>query len=282
MVVGQLVPSNLFLNRSAATRHRHLLCVSANDTTSTNNTDNGSPFSSFGRLKAQKVKTLLVHRRGKDQSHRRPVHLEDDDDYVATPRPRRSQSRTRGGERWDMIPNYTPPAQSKSVSDTKFFSLKSFKEIGCSEYMIESLQKLLFSRPSHVQAMAFTPVISGKTCVIADQSGSGKTFAYLAPIIQRLRQQELEGIISKSSSQAPSPRVLVLAPTAELASQVLDNCRSLSKSGVPFKSMVVTGGFRQKTQLENLQQGVDVLIATPGRFLFLIHEGFLQLTNLRW
>ncbi|KAG5030370.1 hypothetical protein AAZX31_06G002300 [Glycine max] len=281
MVVGQLVPSNLFLNRSAATRHRHLLCVSANDTTSTNNTDNGSPFSSFGRLKAQKVKTLLVHRRGKDQSHRRPVHLEDDDDYVATPRPRRSQSRTRGGERWDMIPNYTPPAQSKSVSDTKFFSLKSFKEIGCSEYMIESLQKLLFSRPSHVQAMAFTPVISGKTCVIADQSGSGKTFAYLAPIIQRLRQQELEGIISKSSSQAPSPRVLVLAPTAELASQVLDNCRSLSKSGVPFKSMVVTGGFRQKTQLENLQQGVDVLIATPGRFLFLINQGFLHLTNLR-
>lgn len=64
--------------------------------------------------------------------------------------------------------------------------------------------------------------------------------------------------------------------------QVLDNCRSISKSGVPFKSMVVTGGFRQKTQLENLQQGVDILIATPGRFMFLIKEGFLQLTNLRW
>jgi len=46
--------------------------------------------------------------------------------------------------------------------------------------------------------------------------------------------------------------------------------------------MVVTGGFRQKTQLENLQQGVDVLIATPGRFLYLMNEGFLQLTNLRW
>lgn len=280
MAVGQLVPSNLFLNHSAATtliptstppRHRHLLCISsANHTTAT---DNDSPFSSFGR-----VKTLLVHRRRKDQSHRRAVQLEDDNDDDIAPRPRRSQSRSRGGERWDMIPNYTP--QSKSATDTKFFSLKSFKEIGCSEYMIESLQKLLLSRPSHVQAMAFAPVISGKTCVIADQSGSGKTLAYLAPIIQLLRLEELEGRSSKSSSQAP--RVLVLAPTAELASQVLDNCRSLSKSGVPFKSMVVTGGFRQKTQLENLQQGVDVLIATPGRFLFLIHEGFLQLTNLRW
>jgi len=65
--------------------------------------------------------------------------------------------------------------------------------------------------------MAFGPVLSGKTCVIADQSGSGKTLAYLAPIIQRVRQEELEGR-SQSSSQAP--RVLVLAPTAELASQV--------------------------------------------------------------
>jgi ATP-dependent RNA helicase DDX18/HAS1 len=64
--------------------------------------------------------------------------------------------------------------------------------------------------------------------------------------------------------------------------QVLNNCRSISKSGVPFKSLVATGGFRQRTQLENLQQGVDVLIATPGRFMFLIKEGFLQLTNLRW
>ena len=46
--------------------------------------------------------------------------------------------------------------------------------------------------------------------------------------------------------------------------------------------MVVTGGFRQKTQLENLQQGVDVVIATPGRFMYMVKEGFLKLTNLRW
>ncbi|TKY75516.1 DEAD-box ATP-dependent RNA helicase 50 [Spatholobus suberectus] len=291
MVVGQVVPpnpnpSNLFLNRSAATATtliptsapRHVLSFSASasankkahDTTATNkNADNDSPFSSFGRLRAQKVKTL-VHR---SREQRRAVEVEDEDDDVA---PRHSHSRLRGRGGWDTIPKF--PSQTKSSTDTNFFSLKSFKEIGCSDYIIQSLQKLFFTRPSHVQAMAFTPVISGKTCVVADQSGSGKTLAYLAPIIQRLRQEELEGR-SKSSSQAP--RLVVLAPTAELASQVLDNCRSMSKSGVPFKSMVVTGGFRQRTQLENLQQGVDVLIATPGRFLFLIKEGFLQLTNLR-
>ncbi|PRQ38176.1 putative RNA helicase [Rosa chinensis] len=62
---------------------------------------------------------------------------------------------------------------------------------------------------------------------------------------------------------------------------VLGNCRSISKFGVPVRSMVVTGGHRQKTQLESLQEGVDVLIATPGRFMYLIKEGFLQLSNLR-
>lgn len=65
--------------------------------------------------------------------------------------------------------------------------------------------------------MAFAPVIDGKSCIIADQSGSGKTMAYLIPLIQRLRQEELQGL-GQSSSQ--SPRVLILVPTAELASQV--------------------------------------------------------------
>lgn len=166
----------------------------------------------------------------------------------------------------------------KSSPDGGFFSKTSFRDLGCSDYMIESLRGQLFIRPSHIQAMAFVPVVEGKSCIIADQSGSGKTLAYLVPVIQRLRQEELQGL-SKSLPQCP--RVVILVPTAELASQVLSNCRSLSKYGVPFRSMVVTGGFRQKTQLENLKQDLDVLIATPGRFMFLLKEGFLQLTNLR-
>lgn len=56
----------------------------------------------------------------------------------------------------------------------------------------------------------------------------------------------------------------------------------MSKFGVPFRSMVATGGFRQKTQLESLRQDLDVLIATPGRFTYLVKEGFLHLTNLTW
>ncbi|KAF8392757.1 hypothetical protein HHK36_023106 [Tetracentron sinense] len=219
---------------------------------------------------------------------------------------------------------YPIKKQKKLSADGGFFSRKSFEDLGCSDFMIESLRGQLFIRPSLIQAMAFVPVIEGKSCIIADQSGSGKTLAYLTPVIQRLRQEELQGL-GKSLSR--SPRVVILVPTAELASQryghaegtsvktqgrpfpkvtylevlktgieptppardprdvikldVLKNCRSMSKFGVPFRSMVATGGFRQRTQLENLQQDLDVLIATPGRFIFLLKEGFLQLTKLR-
>ncbi|XP_057964846.1 DEAD-box ATP-dependent RNA helicase 50 [Malania oleifera] len=174
-------------------------------------------------------------------------------------------------------PNLLKQQRLRSFS-SDFFSQKTFKVLGCSDNMIESLREQLFLRPSHIQAMAFAPVAEGRSCIIADQSGSGKTLAYLVPVIQRLRQEELQGL-SKSFSKCP--RVVILVPTAELACQVLNNCRSMSKFGVPFRSMVATGGFRQRTQLENLEQDVDVLIATPGRLMFLINEGFLQFTNLR-
>lgn len=72
--------------------------------------------------------------------------------------------------------------------------------------------------------MTFPPVIEGKSCIIADQSGSGKTLAYLAPIIQCLREEEMQEL-SKSSSQ--NPRVVVMVPTAELASQVCCCCAQL-------------------------------------------------------
>lgn len=68
--------------------------------------------------------------------------------------------------------------------------------------------------------MAFEPAVKGKTCILADQSGSGKTLAYLVPVIQRLKQEEVQGL---SMHLSQSPRVIILVPTAELASQVSSN-----------------------------------------------------------
>ncbi|KAF3336182.1 DEAD-box ATP-dependent RNA helicase 50 [Carex littledalei] len=177
------------------------------------------------------------------------------------------------------------PRKSFANARGGFFSKTSFKNLGCTDFMITALRSLAFLRPSHIQAMAFRAVLQGKSCVIADQSGSGKTLAYLCPIIQRLRQDEeaalADGKSAKSVTSPRCPRVIVLAPTAELASQVLNNCRMISKSGIPFRSMVATGGFKQKTQLDTLDQGLDVLIATPGRFLYLYQQGFVQLSHLQ-
>ncbi|KAJ6791234.1 DEAD-box ATP-dependent RNA helicase 50 [Iris pallida] len=63
---------------------------------------------------------------------------------------------------------------------------------------------------------------------------------------------------------------------------MLNNCWSISKNGIPFRSMVATGGFKQKTQLNSLKHELEVLIATPGRFIFLLQEGFVKLDNLKW
>ncbi|KAI3835431.1 hypothetical protein MKX03_034521 [Papaver bracteatum] len=214
-----------------------------------------------------------------------------DDDYnevdesaVSVPR-RASDASLRGwgggvsayDASYDTTRHYLKHPKKISVGHG-FFSRKTFQDLGCSDDIIESLRGQNYSRPSHIQAMAFAPVSEGKTCIVADQSGSGKTLAYLAPVLQQLRQEELQGL---GKSSPGSPRVVILVPTAELGSQVLSACRSMSKFGVPFRSMVATGGFRQKTQLESLQQDMDVLIATPGRFLYLLKEGFLQLTNLK-
>ncbi|KAL6847594.1 hypothetical protein ACP4OV_022620 [Aristida adscensionis] len=186
-----------------------------------------------------------------------------------------------GSKRWGNVSDVTSIRQyrkPKGPLDSGFFSRRSFKEIGCTDDILAALRNFGFPRPSHIQAMAYGPVLEGRSCIIADQSGSGKTLAYLCPIVQNMKKDEVQGL-HKSSPR--NPRVVVLTPTAELASQVLNNCRSISKSGVPFRSMVATGGFRQKTQLESLEQELDVLIATPGRFLYLLQEGFVQLTNLK-
>ncbi|XP_062209565.1 DEAD-box ATP-dependent RNA helicase 50 [Phragmites australis] len=197
---------------------------------------------------------------------------------------------TSGSKRWGGITDVTYGQQNrkqkgrfdfpqkKGPLDSGFFSRRSFKEIGCSDDMLGALRNFDFPRPSHIQAMVYGPILEGRSCIIADQSGSGKTLAYLCPIIQNLRKEEVQGL---HNSSPRNPRVIILTPTAELASQVLNNCRSISKLGVPFRSMVATGGFRQKTQLESLEQELDVLIATPGRFLYLLQESFVQLTNLR-
>ncbi|CAM9779671.1 unnamed protein product [Ascophyllum nodosum] len=161
-----------------------------------------------------------------------------------------------------------------------FFSVKSLTDIGASDVAVSALQTLGVVRPSKIQAISYSGVLTGKHCVVADQTGTGKTLAYLAPLVQRLRLDEQAKV--QGRARPGRPRVLILAPTAELAQQVHGVAQMLSGT-VPFRSCCFTGGIgrKLKTQADLLQEGVDLLVATPGRVATLLEAEALSLEDCR-
>lgn len=137
-------------------------------------------------------------------------------------------------------------------------------------------------RPSRIQSLAWPPILRGQNCVVADQTGSGKTYGYLLPLLQRLQSMQHEESLSSSGStrhrrRMGSPKIVILTPTAELADQIhsvckklRDNLSSTSSSTWYFLPFVTTATGSHSTnirdQIRYLQSTpVDVLIATPGR-----------------
>uniref|UniRef100_A0A7S4DKM7 RNA helicase n=1 Tax=Heterosigma akashiwo TaxID=2829 RepID=A0A7S4DKM7_HETAK len=162
---------------------------------------------------------------------------------------------------------------------TYFYSQKEFQEIGASDEGIKALEAFGIKRPSKIQAMAHRVLSAGHTAIIADQTGSGKTLAYLLPLVERLRAEEVADPGCRARPGAP--RMLVLAPTAELAAQVHLVAKGLSAT-CPLRSMCVTGSADFKQQVRLLKENpVDLLIATPGRVANLLEREVLTLEALR-
>ncbi|KAL1508384.1 hypothetical protein AB1Y20_004494 [Prymnesium parvum] len=181
---------------------------------------------------------------------RRPAPTSDDS---PTPAP------SRGGP-------YAPPPPKvweaeAAASAAGFFSEASFEALGATPELAAALRACGAERPSHVQAIGFKPVFRGEDVVLADQTGSGKTLAYLAPLVMRLRKQELE------EGRTPSGRVraLVVVPTSELAQQVLAVAKALSAAGARFRSTIITGEHKWATQRKCAENGMELIVATPGR-----------------
>ena len=142
-----------------------------------------------------------------------------------------------------------------------FAGAPTFASVGASEEMQAALAACGAARPSHVQAAGFAPILAGEDVALADQTGSGKTIAYLAPIVQAVRAAEAE------SGRTPdgSVRVIVLTPTSELAQQVASVAKQLAAAGVPFRSTIITGEHKWRTQAKCAKTGVEMIVATPGR-----------------
>ena len=133
----------------------------------------------------------------------------------------------------------------------------SFRDLKLNTPLYNALDDLGFTNPTPIQAEAFNVVASGRDVVGIAQTGTGKTFAYMLPILREL----------KYSNQA-NPRVLVLVPTRELVVQVVDEIEKLTKY-INTRVLGVYGGVNINTQKQAVAEGLDIIVATPG--LSLIH-----------
>jgi len=188
----------------------------------------------------------------------------------------------------EELSSFTPRVLSRepgTASGEAFFSPLSWSSLGVSPELEAALRGCGAARPSHIQASAWQllsqPPHPSRSphALITDAAGSGKTLAYLAPIAQALTAAEAAG----GARAGPSaPHALVLAPTAELASQVHGVSRQLSAHGVRWRCSCATGGRSEKVQSASLAAGCELLVATPGRAARLCGEGALSLRQLRF
>ena len=148
----------------------------------------------------------------------------------------------------------------------------NFDETGFDAEILEGLAKAGFERPMPIQAAGWPVAMSGRDLVAIGQTGSGKTLGYLLPALQAVAARAAEG---GSLRRSEGPSALVLAPTRELAQQIE---RVAVKFGRGLaRTVCVYGGSGKAYQLEQLDRGVDVLVATPGRLIDLLQTGEVSL-----
>jgi ATP-dependent RNA helicase RhlE len=147
--------------------------------------------------------------------------------------------------------------------------MKTFKELNLSKPLLRALDDIGFENPTPIQEKSF-PVISSGTDVIGiAQTGTGKTFAYLLPIIKQL-----------TYSEQRQPRVLIIVPTRELVAQVIGEIEKLSKY-LTIRFYGVYGASNINTQKQKVYDGLDILVATPGRLIDLTLSRTLQLSAVK-
>jgi ATP-dependent RNA helicase RhlE len=142
--------------------------------------------------------------------------------------------------------------------------------------LIEPLQRAIvaqnYSSPTPIQSAAIPHLLAGRDLLGCAQTGTGKTAAFALPILQRLATERI-------GAEPRAPRVLVLSPTRELAVQIGESFRTYGRF-LRVRSAVVFGGVGQQTQVNQLQRGLHVLVATPGRLLDLMQQRHVHLGRL--
>ena len=147
----------------------------------------------------------------------------------------------------------------------------SFNSLGLSDALLKAISKKGYSTPSPIQKKAIPPILEGKDVLASAQTGTGKTAGFTLPILQLLS-------LGKHLIHRPI-RALILTPTRELAAQILANIKEYSEF-VDLRSAVIFGGVNQNPQVAQLRQGIDILVATPGRLIDLQNQGLVSLSKV--
>jgi ATP-dependent RNA helicase RhlE len=150
----------------------------------------------------------------------------------------------------------------------------TFKELGLDESILKALQDQGYENPTPIQAQSIPILLKGKDLLGVAQTGTGKTAAFSIPILQQLLED------GKSSGKRKI-KALVVTPTRELAIQIDENFTAYAKY-TSIKNTVIYGGVKQTKQVYALHQGVDVLVATPGRLLDLINQRYISLADIEY
>jgi ATP-dependent RNA helicase RhlE len=146
----------------------------------------------------------------------------------------------------------------------------SFNELGLSEPLLKAISESGYTEPTAIQSAAIGPVLSGKDLMASAQTGTGKTAAFMLPLLEKL---------SRPHNTSNHPRVLIITPTRELAAQIEASAKTYGKH-MRLQSLVVFGGVKIGPQIKKLRQGIDILVATPGRLLDLSQQGAVNLKSI--
>lgn len=148
-------------------------------------------------------------------------------------------------------------------------NIATFEDFNLNKQLVNAVHDLGFSSPTEIQKKCIGLIQGGQEVIGIAQTGTGKTAAYLLPVLMKIKY-----------AQGTEPRVLILAPTKELTLQISEHAVLLAKY-TDLRILPIYGGVGPKTQIEQIAQGVDILVSTPGRFMELYLKGELPVKQIK-
>ncbi len=182
---------------------------------------------------------------------------------------RKNKSETRKKEKQPAVARKAKVIAQTYSEEILKESVGDFVALGLSNSTLSSIKDMGYVSPTPIQAKTIPAILTGVDVIGTAQTGTGKTAAFSLPIVNMLEGTEI------------NPRVLVLSPTRELASQTADAFKNFSKHS-PIETLLVQGGVSMERQIEALKAGVDVVVATPGRLLDLNRNRAISLKSVKW